>query len=199
MPSSVITTRLNLPRSKLEMAIKIRQATIEDAEMLARVGWQAFDEAFGEHPKNHPDDMKLHRAEYFSAARIEADLREKDTLYLIAELENKIAGYAKIKFDSREDCIGGGKTLELCRLYALDAFIGKGVGRALMLEYLETARRNDCEVCWLGVWEFNFRAQEFYKKFGFEKCGEHVFQLGSDPQIDWIMQKKTQQLENEKK
>ncbi|MDQ3321477.1 MAG: GNAT family N-acetyltransferase [Acidobacteriota bacterium] len=172
------------------MAIKIRLAKTEDAEMLARVGWQSFEEAFGEHPKNHPDDMKLYRAEYFSRERVESDLREKDTVYLIAELENEIAGYAKIKFDSRENCIADGKTLELCRLYALDRFISKGVGKALMLEYLDTARRGDCEVCWLGVWEFNYRAQEFYRKFGFEKCGEHVFQLGSDPQIDWVMQKK---------
>lgn len=172
------------------MIIDIRGATAEDAATLARVGWQSFDEAFGEHPKNHPDDMKSYRAEYFSAERIEADLREPDTVYLIAELENEIAGYAKIKFDSRENGIAAGKTLELCRLYALERFIGKGVGRALMLEYLATARRAGCAVCWLGVWEFNFRAQKFYERFGFEKCGEHVFQLGSDPQIDWLMQRK---------
>lgn len=172
------------------MTIKIRLATGEDAAELARVGWQAFEEAFGEHPKNHPDDMRLYREEYFSAERIAADLCCIDTVYLIAELAGEFAGYAKIKFDSREDCIADGKTLELCRLYALDKFIGKGVGRALMLEYLDTARRNGCQICWLGVWEFNFRAQEFYRKFGFEKCGEHVFQLGNDPQIDWVMQRK---------
>ena len=170
--------------------IIIRQAVTGDAAELARVGWCAFDEAFGEHPKNHPDDMKSYRAEYFTPERIEADLREADTVYLIAELENEIAGYAKIRFDSRENCVAAGKTLELCRLYALDKFIGTGVGRALMLEYLDAARRNACEICWLGVWEFNFRAQRFYEKFGFEKCGEHVFQLGSDPQIDWVMQRK---------
>jgi hypothetical protein len=59
------------------MSVEIRKATIEDAPVLASVGWQSFDEAFGEHPKNHPDDMKLYRAEYFSRERIEADLRKK--------------------------------------------------------------------------------------------------------------------------
>lgn len=171
--------------------VKIRRATAEDALLLAQIGWQSFEEAFGQHPKNHPDDMKIYRAESFSEERVRADLREPDTVYLIAELENEIAGYAKIKADSREDCVtAAGKTLELCRLYALDKFIGKGVGRALMLEYLDTARRTGCGVCWLGVWEFNFRAQEFYVRFGFEKCGEHVFQLGNDPQVDWVMQRK---------
>ncbi len=103
---------------------------------------------------------------------------------------NKMAGYAKIQFDSHEDCLANGKTIELCRLYALDEFIGKGVGKTLMLQFLELGSENNCEMAWLGVWEFNFRAQEFYKKFGFEKCGEHIFQLGNDPQIDWVMQKK---------
>ncbi|MGI8469908.1 MAG: GNAT family N-acetyltransferase [Pyrinomonadaceae bacterium] len=172
------------------MNLKIRQAALKDAATLARIGWQAFDEAFGEHPKNHPGDMKLYRAEYFSAARIETDLSEEKILYLVAETDEEMAGYAKIQFDSREDCLGNGKTIELCRLYALDKFIGKGVGKTLMLKFLKIGRKNDCDVAWLGVWEFNFRAQEFYKRFGFEKCGEHIFQLGSDPQIDWIMQKK---------
>lgn len=170
--------------------IKIRFAEVKDAELLAQIGWQAFDEAFGEHPKNHPDDMKLYADEYFSHARIETDLKADKIFYIIGEIESEAAGYAKIQFNSREDCLAEGKTIELCRLYALNKFIGKGVGKNLMLKFLEIGKENDCEIAWLGVWEFNFRAQEFYKKFGFEKCGEHVFQLGSDPQIDWVMQKR---------
>lgn len=172
------------------MNLEIRQATLKDAPLLAEMGWQAFDEAFGEHPKNHSDDMKLYRDEYFSAKGIAADLDEEKILYIIAELDGEAAGYAKIEFDSHEDCLANGKTIELCRLYALDKFIGKGIGKNLMLKFLEIGKEKDCELAWLGVWEFNFRAQEFYKKFGFEKCGEHIFQLGNDPQIDWVMQRK---------
>lgn len=172
------------------MNLQIRQANLDDAEMLAQVGWQAFDEAFGEHPKNHPADMRLYRNEYFSAERITADLSNENILYMVAEVDGEAAGYAKIQFDTREDCVDNGKPIELCRLYALDRFIGKGIGKTLMLKFLEIAGKANCEIAWLGVWEFNFKAQEFYKKFGFEKCGEHIFQLGNDPQIDWVMQKK---------
>lgn len=171
------------------MNLKIRSATLQDTEKLAQIGWQSFDEAFAEHPKNHPDDMRVYMNEAFSVETIADDLEDEKTLYLIAEIEGEAAGYAKLKFDSREDCIGDGKTIELCRLYALAEFIGKGVGKNLMLEFFRIAEEKDCAVAWLGVWEFNFRAQEFYKKFGFEKCGEHVFQLGNDPQIDWVFQK----------
>ena len=170
--------------------IKIRRAAIKDAKNLARIGWKSFHDAFAAHPANHPDDMKIYMDEAFSVAAIENDFREPNTIYLIAEIEAQAVGYAKIKTDSREEGVAGERPIELCRLYSLDEYIGKGIGKALMLECLKFAEANQNDVFWLGVWEYNFRAQEFYKKFGFEKCGEHIFQLGTDPQTDWVFQKK---------
>lgn len=170
--------------------IIIRRADASDAEILSKIGLQSFDEAFSDHPENHPDDMRIYMDEAFSVSTISADLADEKTIYLLAEHEGEAAGYAKLKLDTREDCISGENPIELCRLYALDKFIGKGIGKSLMLEFFEIAKKENRDTAWLGVWEFNYRAQDFYKKFGFEKCGEHVFQLGSDPQIDWVMQKK---------
>lgn len=172
------------------MNLLIRKANLEDAEILAKIGWQSFDEAFSDHPENHPDDMKIYMDEAFSIETISEDLRDEKTVYLIAEADGEAAGYAKMKFDVHEDCLSGEKTLELCRLYALDKFIGKGIGKSLMLEFFRIAEETKRDTVWLGVWEYNYRAQKFYEKFGFEKCGEHVFQLGSDPQTDWVLQKK---------
>lgn len=172
------------------MDLHIRQANSSDAATLARLGWQSFDEAFADHPKNHPDDMRIYMNEAFAPATIAADLLDENTIYFIAELDGEAVGYAKLKTDSREGCIAGERPVELCRLYALDRFIGKGVGKALMQKCFDLAREKNADVFWLGVWEYNFRAQKFYEKLGFEKCGEHVFQLGNDPQIDWVLQKK---------
>ena len=169
--------------------ITIRFAAPRDAETLARIGRTSFHDAFAAHPANHPDDMKAYMNEAFSVETIENDLREPETIYLIAEIENAAIGYAKLKTNSREDCVSGDNPIELCRLYSLSEYIGKGIGKALMKKCLEFAVENGNDVFWLGVWEYNFRAQKFYEKFRFEKCGEHVFQLGTDPQIDWILQK----------
>ena len=79
------------------MDLTIRQAIAEDAEA-ARIGWQAFDEAFGGDRKI-TDDMRLYRDEYFSAEHIETDLSQADTIYFIAETETEMAGYAKIQID----------------------------------------------------------------------------------------------------
>jgi diamine N-acetyltransferase len=172
------------------MNVEIRTATLEDAEILAKIAWKSFYDAFADHPKNAPDDLKAYMDEAFSVEALAGELADRDVFFFIAEIGGQMVGYAKLKQNSREDCVSGENPLELCRLYSLSDYIGKGIGKTLMLKCLEFAEKNGHDTFWLGVWEYNFRAQEFYKKFGLEKCGEHVFQLGSDPQIDWVLERK---------
>lgn len=174
----------------MENVLKIRLAVSDDAETLTGIAWQSFYDAFADHPKNAPGDMKAYMDEAFSTEAIAQDLEEADTTYFIAEIGDRMVGYAKLKRNSSESCVSGTNPLELCRLYSLTEYIGKGIGKTLMLNCLEYARENGHDTFWLGVWEYNYRAQDFYKKFGFEKCGEHVFQLGSDPQTDWVFERK---------
>ena len=75
------------------------------------------------------------------------------------------------------------------RLYAGREFIGKGVGAALMRRCLDEAARLECDVIWLGVWEHNKRAQDFYRRWKFTDAGSHIFQVGSDAQTDLLMQR----------
>jgi ribosomal protein S18 acetylase RimI-like enzyme len=58
-----------------------------------------------------------------------------------------------------------------------------------MKECFAVAKNLECDVIWLGVWEYNPRAQRFYEKHGFREVGKHVFLLGSDAQTDLLMQK----------
>lgn len=172
------------------MNLTIRKAIIADAEVLTEMARKSFYDTFHDHPKNAPEDLKTYMDEAFTVETYSAELLDKDSIFFVAEIENEIVGYAKLKQNSREEEISGENQIELCRLYALQEFIGKGIGKSLMLHSLDFAKENGHDIFWLGVWEFNYRAQEFYKKFGFEKCGEHIFQLGSDPQTDWLMQRK---------
>ena len=59
-----------------------------------------------------------------------------------------------------------------------------------MKKCLDLASELKKELVWLGVWEHNPRAIDFYKKFGFEKFGTHIFYLGDDAQEDWLMLKR---------
>jgi ribosomal protein S18 acetylase RimI-like enzyme len=169
--------------------IKIRRATAEDAEMLAELSWKTFYDAFHAHPKNAPEDLADYMEKAFNRETVRAELLEENSIFLIAEIETETAGYAKVMVGNIEDGISAEKPCELNRLYSHQKFLGKGIGARLMNECFRIARENDCDVMWLGVWEFNPRAQAFYKKYGFREVGRHIFQLGSDPQIDLLMQK----------
>jgi len=45
------------------------------------------------------------------------------------------------------------------------------------------------DLVWLGVWERNETAINFYKKWGFELFGSHIFRLGNDDQNDLLLKK----------
>ncbi len=169
--------------------IKIRRSTIEDAEMLADLAYKTFWDAFHDHPKNAPEDLADYMQKAFNLETIRQELNEANSIFLIAEIEQEIAGYAKIILGNIEAGITGDNPIELNRLYSKQEFLGKGVGAKLMEECFRIAVENDCDVMWLGVWEFNPRAQAFYRKYGFREVGKHVFQLGADAQIDLLMQK----------
>ncbi|MEO8649316.1 MAG: GNAT family N-acetyltransferase [Acidobacteriota bacterium] len=169
--------------------ISIREAIPTDAKLLADLAYTTFWDAFAHHPKNAPDDLNHYMRQAFNLEQITAELADDKNIFLIAEFENEPAGYAKIIIENIESGITAERPIELNRLYSHQKYLGHGVGQMLMDACLERAKQKDCDVMWLGVWEFNPRAQRFYEKNGFRLVGQHVFQLGSDPQTDLLMQK----------
>lgn len=170
-------------------SITIRQASSADAKLLTDLAYTTFWDAFAHHPKNAPDDLNHYMRQAFNVEQITAELDEERNVFLIAELEGEAAGYAKIVLDNVEPGITAERPVELSRLYSHQKHLGQGIGQALMDACFERARGEGRDVMWLGVWEYNPRAQRFYEKNGFRVVGKHVFQLGEDPQTDLLMQK----------
>ena len=80
--------------------------------------------------------------------------------------------------------------LEVERIYLRTNFQHRGLGNVLLDFAEERAREEGKDYLWLGVYEKNIPAQHFYKRHGFEKVSEHTFQVGNDPQTDWLLVKK---------
>lgn len=169
-------------------SVSIRQATSDDARLLTDLSYTTFWDAFAHHPKNAPDDLAHYMRQAFNIEQISAELSEPASVFLIAEIEGKPAGYAKLIVDSIGEGVMASRPIELSRLYSHQEYLGRGVGQNLMDACFEFAKDADHDVMWLGVWEFNPRAQAFYLKNGFREVGKHTFQLGSDPQTDLLMQ-----------
>ena len=169
--------------------VSIRQAVAEDAKVLADLAYITFWDAFAHHPKNAPDDLAHYMRQAFNVEQISVEITDENSVFLIAEIDDEPAGYAKIIFGSTEPGITALRPVELSRLYSQQKYLGFGIGPALLEACFSRAKELDCDVMWLGVWEFNPRAQRFYEKNGFRIVGSHTFQLGSDPQTDLLMQK----------
>ena len=169
--------------------LTIRQATIDDAKLLTDLAYTTFWDAFAHHPKNAPDDLNYYMRQAFNQEQISVELADDKNIFLIAEIDGDAAGYSKIVIDNIEPGITADKPVELARLYSHQRHLGQGVGQTLMDACFERSKAEGRDVMWLGVWEYNPRAQRFYEKNGFRVVGSHVFQLGQDAQTDLLMQK----------
>ncbi len=154
------------------------------AELAARTFYEAFASA------NTPENMQAYISEAFTVSQLSAEISDPGATFLIAEVDGSPQGYAKLYAGEAPPCIDGPSPVEISRIYIDQTCLGTGLGPALMQACLDEARRAGHQVIFLGVWERNLRAQAFYRKWGFEKVGDHVFQMGDDPQNDWIMMRR---------
>jgi diamine N-acetyltransferase len=163
----------------------IRIGTPEDAALLSELAASTFHATFA--AENRPEDMKAYMDEAFTVARQAEELADPNTTVFLAFVDGEPAGYAKLLEGDAPECVAGERSVELARLYADHRWHGRGVGAALLGACFDAARRERFQTMWLGVWERNWRAIAFYRKWGFVECGSKVFQLGSDPQTDLVM------------
>jgi len=168
--------------------IRIRQCSDDDVAVLAQLGALTFRDTF--ESSNTPENMKLYLETTFTVDKVREELKERGTLFFLAEEDHVPVGFAKVRDSHTPSELSGSRSLEIERIYATRNYIGKGLGQMLMRTCLAYAEQNDYETVWLGVWEYNDRAISFYNKWGFETFGQHVFMLGDDPQIDLLMKKK---------
>lgn len=169
------------------MKIDIRQALSTDAEMIAELSRKTFYDTFASY--NTKEDMDKFMSEQFAKEALMKEVGAKGNIFLLAYDNNEVVGYARIRENNSPKALKEWRTLEIARIYATTQSIGKGVGSALMKECIAIAKEKEKQIIWLGVWEKNQTAIDFYKRWGFEKFDEHDFILGNDVQRDWLMKK----------
>lgn len=156
--------------------------------MLVDLGKRTFFDTFA--TQNNPDDIAQYLKKAFSPQQIQTEILASNSLFLLvyptSEATCTPVGYAKLLRHSTEPSVLGRKPIELGRLYVDKSAIGQGYGARLMQACLERATCEGFETIWLGVWERNYRAQAFYKRWGFQPVGTHDFVVGQDVQTDLI-------------
>ena len=170
-----------------QLHTSIRRAVAADARLLAELGARTFRDTFAE--STTPEDLAAYLSATYGEVLQAAELADAASLFFIAEIDGVASGYAKLHTGEAESCVTGHKPIELARLYVGREWFGRGVGAALMSACIEEAWRLGHLTMWLSVWEHNARAQAFYRKWDFRVVGSHVFPVGSDPQVDLLMER----------
>lgn len=168
------------------MSLFIRTATVADAALIADISRTTFFETFA--AQNTKEDMDKFLAEQFTTSDLIAEVGVPGNIFLLAYLDEALAGYVYLQ-DNNNIPTHEANALEIKRIYVLKSNIGKGIGRALMQAGINTAKEKNKQIIWLGVWEQNRPAIDFYTAWGFEKFDTHNFVLGNDVQQDWLMKK----------
>ena len=165
--------------------ISIRKAGIADFEMLASLCRSTFEAAFGKF--NDPQDMSVYLDTAFAPDTIRQQLEDENVIYYIATLNNENIGYAKLRRNSSCKELPDRSCMQLERIYLKPDHIGKKNGKMIMDHCIAFAKKEKFDYIWLGVWQQNEQAIEFYKKAGFSIIGFKQFILGKEVNDDFVM------------
>lgn len=175
---------------KNNIDVDITKVKLTDIDLLQEIGKKTFVQTFS--GTNTEDNMKAYLAEGFSREKLLSELCNDESEFYFAAAENKIVGYLKVNTGQAQTEQQCPRALEIERIYVLQEFHGRKVGQLLYEKAIGLAQLKEASFVWLGVWEKNLRAINFYQKNGFVAFDQHIFQLGDDKQTDIMMKKVVQ-------
>jgi diamine N-acetyltransferase len=169
------------------MKSKITQCTIDDISQLKKLAYSTFDESF--RPINTQETIDTYLSEAFTTRKLSLEIMTNGCEFYFIYSDEELAGYLKINYAPAQTDINDPESVEIERIYVKKEFKGKGLGKQLMDYAEELAEKARKKYLWLGVWEKNGDAIEFYKHINFTITGEHKFKIGDEMQTDLIMKK----------
>ena len=131
--------------------------------------------------------MAKYLEEAYAHEKLKAELSDPNSVFYFAMMGQDVIGYLKLNFGASQTELNHNDALEIERIYVAKAFHGKKVGQLLFDTAIQVAKEQHLAYIWLGVWENNKRAIQFYTKNGFIEFDQHVFVLGDEAQTDIMM------------
>ena len=160
----------------------IRPATADDLPTIDHVFRTSFCDTFAH--LYAPEDLASFLAG-FTPEAWRAEFDQADFAFQVGEVDGAVIGYAKVGPNKLPHVATEG-TLEVKQFYLLKAAHGTGMAGKLMEWVLSEGRRRAAERLALSVWSENWRAQAFYKRYGFEDRGPVTFMVGNHPDEDRV-------------
>ena len=168
--------------------IEVRRAVLSDARQIASVGRSSFATAFG---YLFPEDVLTRYLEAtYADKKIEGSLAKPNNYFFVAVDKETILGFLKLKSDCRHRLIPDPLQWQLQKIYVLPASTDKGIG-TLLINFAEpTILEAAPDCCWLQVYAGNPRAQNLYRRVGYETIATDIHPIEHIP-IPYALMKKT--------
>ena len=164
----------------------LKLISIDDLYDLRSISIETFKQTFS--AQNTKENIRLYLKNKMSVKQLKKEISNINSKFYIVYQKNKVIGYFKLNFNGSQRVkmyLNNGFEIE--RIYLISEFQGKGLGKKLLTKILNMGKEMGYRKAWLGVWENNFRAIKFYRKYGFKKFGQHSFLLGKDLQTDYLL------------
>src|SRR5687768_7239149 len=98
------------------MNLSIREATKDDAVLIADLSQQTFYDTFA--ADNTEKDMDMFLNKQFTKGRLILEVGAPGNIFLLAYCNDTVVGYTKLREGKQPKSLGTKNTLEIARLYA---------------------------------------------------------------------------------
>ena len=165
--------------------IQITRISNRDIKELQELSKATFYETFAW--ANTIESLEMYLKNSFSEKKLFNEINNPDSQFYFAKHNGNAIGYLKVNTGKAQTELQDSEAMEIERIYVLKEFHGKGIGQILFDKALQIANNKKLSHLWLGVWNKNERAVNFYKKNGFAEFGTHIFMMGNKKQTDLMM------------
>lgn len=157
--------------------VSITKTSKKDAEILQKLAITTFRESHGHSAP--AEDLGKYINTQFTLEKIEGELSDESNVFHLIYVNEELAGYSKIIYNTAYENLTLDNSTKLERLYVLEKFHDLKIGKQLMDFNLNLAKQYAQSGLWLYVWTKNYRAIRFYKNYGFQQIAETIFQIST--------------------
>lgn len=169
------------------MTTPILQAlTVDDVSALQAMSLTTYRETFA--AANTEANMQAYLDSAYNLPKLTAELQNPNSQFFFIIRDGQRVGYLKLNTGTAQTEAMGPDALEVERIYILPAYKHQGLGSVLIQQAIDLAKAAHKTTVWLGVWEHNEPAKQFYQAhWGFKQFSSHHFVMGDDVQTDLLM------------
>jgi len=153
--------------------MNIRQGTREDNAKVS----EYVKDLWMMHANQDPDFYNLKVFQEASPEKYYESIDGKNSLLLIAEDEDKLAGFLKLDVKEIERFFVSKEVLYADEIYVIEQYRDKGVGKMLLEEAEKIAKTRKIKLMKARVYAFNEKAQKLMEKQGYKGLYSEYYKI----------------------